>query len=253
MAEKQTGISAVLSILDCFSIDRPELGLTELCTATGYPKANMIRYLNSLLKAGLVKKNNQTKKYTIGYKVYELFHIANSGMSLRKEALPFMKQCNNETSETVVLFVENSLEGSVCIERVDTSEIVRYLPPIGVNNPYHAGASSKTLLAHMPAEKKKLIITRGLNKVGANTVTDPVVLNQQLEDIRQSGYAISVGENNTGVRGIAVPIWGKDEVIASLCIGGPEFRFTEEKARSFLPLLKKTATNISKALNLVKE
>ncbi len=253
MSSRQTGISAVLSLLDYFSANSPELSLTEFCTKTGFPKANTIRYLNALQQAGLVKKDERTKKYSIGYKVYELFYISSQTMSLGKIAYQYMEQCSKISLETVVLFVENGIEGSVCIECIDSQNVVRYHPPIGVNTPYYAGASSKVLLSHMTEDRINSILSKPLKKVGLKTITDREVLKKQLAEIRKCGYAISVSENNNGVRGIAVPVWSKNAVIGSLCIGGPESSFTEDKAMKLLPLLKEMSANISKDVLLSKE
>jgi IclR family transcriptional regulator, KDG regulon repressor len=252
MSEKKSGINAALSLLDCFSIENPVLGLTEICEITSYPKANAIRYLKSLQKAGLVRQDSKTKKYSIGYKVLELSYVFYQTMELREILLPYMQKIRDLSSETVCLVVVDGTDG-VCIERIETEEDLKFYPPVGKRRRLYAGASRKLLLAYMPEKKIQQIVSKGLEKVSTNTPLDEEQLMKQLAQIREKGYAVTESEHTSGVKSVALPIKNyRGEVIASLSIVGPAFRISFEQTNQFIKYLKDATTEISEQLGYKK-
>lgn len=244
----KTGIDAVLSLLDCFSVERSRRSLSDICEETGFPKANVLRYLKALQRAGLIRQELKTKKYTIGYKALELAYISNQSINLREISLPFMHHLRDVSRETVSLMVEDN-DAGVCIERLEAKEELKFFPPVGQRRPLYAGASRKVLLAGLSNERIERIIDKGLIKISENTVTDPVVLRNQVEEIRRNGYAISDSEHNQGVKAVAVPIWDRNRnVVAALSITGPAFRITGDMILHFISLLKEASEVISKQM-----
>ncbi|WP_425634567.1 IclR family transcriptional regulator domain-containing protein, partial [Actinomadura citrea] len=57
------------------------------------------------------------------------------------------------------------------------------------------------------------------------TVTDPDLLEQELLKVRAQGYAWTVGEYDTGIATVAVPVFLGREPYGSLSLGGAEERF----------------------------
>ena len=99
--------------------------------------------------------------------------------------------------------------------------------PIGEHSHMHWTSLGKALLAHIPAERRSKIVDRhGLPRGTERTFTDRDELGNELERIRQQGYAIDDDEHLRGVRGVAVPIFDTEQnVIASIGLTGPRNRF----------------------------
>ena len=140
----KTVISA-LALLDYFSLQRQQIGLSEFVSLSGMPKANVLRHLNAMEKAGFIKQDNETKKYQLGFKVMELAYIAKKHIKMRDIVLPYMKKLKDFTEETVCLQVLDGDRG-ICIERLEPNNNLVYLPPIGSREYLHGGASRKVLL-----------------------------------------------------------------------------------------------------------
>lgn len=68
--------------------------------------------------------------------------------------------------------------------------------------------------------------------------------------IRRDGYALNLEERELGVRSVAAPVLDPSgNVVASVCVGGPIFRFSEEDLRGkFADLACETAEAISAEL-----
>ncbi len=241
-------LAVALGLLDYFTEERLQLGLSALARLSGLPKANVFRHLLALEEKGYIKQDAATKKYQLGFKPLELAYLVNKQFSLRDVVLPYMKRLKEETNETVCLQVEDSGRG-ICIERLESNNRLLYLPPLGSREYLHAGASRKVLLAFLPEERIAEIIDAGLPAVTAKTVTDPEQLRRDLKLIREKGYAVTEEEHVEGVSAISAPVRGRDgKVVASLSIVGPAFRFNREKKEKYLEKLLQTVREISREL-----
>ena len=241
-------VVAALELLDVFSQDRQQVGLSDFVKLTGIPKANVLRHLTALESSGLVKQDMRTKKYQLGFKSLELAYLVNKQFNLRDIALPYLERLREKTNETVCLQIEDNGWG-ICIERLEPNNKLVYLPPIGSREYLHAGASRKVLLAFLPNERIDEIIAQGLAVVAANTVTDPAQLRRELAQIRQEGYAITEGEHVDGVTAISTPVRDRSGyIIASLSVVGPTFRVDEEKKKQHLKNLLETSEEFSAEL-----
>ncbi|MCS7462132.1 IclR family transcriptional regulator [Paenibacillus doosanensis] len=217
----------ILRMLECFTAEKPEWGVTELGEHLGLYKSVVHRMLVTLEHRGFVIQNPVTQKYTLGIKLFELGTIVANRMSLRTVAKPIMEKLCESTGETVMLMIIDGLEG-ICIEKVESSQSVRYTSPLGKRVSLHAGATTKILMANLPPDKINQIISGGLQKYTEYTIVDPSELLDHLQTIREQGYCISSNDFSLGGMGIAVPIRDHTgEVIAGLSISGLEFRMSK--------------------------
>ncbi|XOK62454.1 IclR family transcriptional regulator [Paenibacillus elgii] len=237
----------ILRMLECFTIEKPEWGVTELSEHLGLYKSVVHRMLVTLEHRGFVTQNPQSQKYMLGIKLFELGVVVGNQMNLRTVAKPVMEELCENTKETVMLMIVDGLEG-ICVEKVESTQSVRYTSPLGKRVPLHAGATTKILLAYLPEDKIDKIISKGLPKFTDYTVSDPDELRQQLQTIRKQGYCISSNDFSLGGMGIAVPIMDHSgEVVAGLSISGLEFRMNDI-ADSLLRQCQAAADSISKRL-----
>lgn len=236
-------------ILNYFTHDSPEIGVTEAAKRIGLSKSAVSRILSTLNQARLVSKNPANHKYRLGPKVLELADIFLMGMGWRAIAIPHLKELRNKTDETVMIFI---LDGDrrVCLEIFESSHELRPVLNIGGRYPLHAGSAGKILLAYLPEEERRKILEQtGLPKITPNTITDIKELEKQLAQVRKQGYAISRQERTSFMSSISAPI--KDysgRVIAAVCIDGPSFRFNNKNLIKFKNLLLATTEKISREI-----
>ena len=72
------------------------------------------------------------------------------------------------------------------------------------------------------------------------TITDPDELMAELDRISERGYAIDDGEQELGVRCVAVPVIGSP-AFAALSVSGPSGRMTPETIAEVVPLMRAAA------------
>jgi len=121
--------------------------------------------------------------------------------------------------------------------------------------PLYAGAGGKVLLAFGPEEIRKKVLTRKhIKQLTPHTIKNPKLLLQELERIRQDGYAFSFGERDAEVAALAAPIFNHEgKICASLSIAGPISRFSREHNVQHLKILMATAKRISEMLGYVDQ
>ena len=145
-------IERAVSILNAFSPEDPELGVTELAERLGLHKSTVHRFMVNLDAAGLVERNPRTGRYRLGLRIFELGGLVMQQMNLWDEALPFLEGLVHDTGETGHLAVLDGGE-AIYIERVEARRALRVPSAIGRGYPAHATNLGKVLLADLPRER----------------------------------------------------------------------------------------------------
>jgi IclR family KDG regulon transcriptional repressor len=242
-------IERAVSILNAFSMDDPELGVTELADRLGLHKSTVHRFMVNLDAAGLVERNARTGRYRLGLHVFELGALVMQQMNLWDEALPFLEGLVHDTGETGHLAVLDGGE-AIYIERVEARRALRVPSAIGRGYPAHATNLGKVLLADLSRERVEAIIAeRGLAAYTSHTITDPAELEVDLELIRRRGYAVDNEEYDEGLRCIGAAVRDHSgHVVAALGIGGPVTRITPERVEELGGLVMTAARGLSRRL-----
>lgn len=241
-------IERAVGILNAFTVDDPELGVTELAEKVGLHKLTVHRFMVNLDAAGLVERNPRNGRYRLGLHIFELGGLVMQQMNLWDEALPFLEGLVRDTGETGHLAV---LDGeAIYIERVEARRALRVPSAIGRGYPAHATNLGKVLLADLPGERvTEIIAEKGLASYTPNTITDPVRLAAELERIRERGYAIDDEEYDEGLRCIGAGVRDHSgHVVSALGIGGPVTRITPARVDELAELVMTAANGLSRRL-----
>jgi len=240
-------VDRTLQILNLFSLEKPEWGVTEISRVLNIYKSNVHNILSTLSEKDYLKKNPQNDKYKLGIKFFELGSVVIKNLNLRKIAHPYLEELLKKFNETVHLGV--LVEGEVLsIEQEESSQSLSPRIFIGKRAPLHCTGVGKAIMAYLSQEKLALIIKeKGLARYTKNTITDEKELEAELEKIRRQGYAVDNIEHEEGVRCVAAPIRDySDEVIASMSVSGPAFRIDE----SNIPII---ATKVKECCDCISE
>lgn len=242
-------IERAVAILNAFSADAPELGVTELAERLRLHKSTVHRFLVNLEGAGFVERNPRTSRYRLGLRIFELGGLVLQGMNLWDEALPFLESLVRDSGETGHLAVLDGGE-AIYIERVEARRALRIPSAVGRGYPAHATNLGKVLLAYLPPEELRAVVGKhGLPAYTPNTITDLQRLEAELARIRAQGYAVDNEEYDEGLRCIGAPIQDHTgHVVAALGIGGPVTRVTPARVSELAELVRQAAGGLSRRL-----
>ena len=183
-------IDRALQVLELFSLEKPEWGVTEISKALNIYKSNVHNVLTTLAERGFVIKDSETDRYKLGIKFFELGSIVIKNMDLRKIAHPYIEELSKEFNETVHLGVLDKGR-IVSIEREESGQSLSPRIFIGKRTPLHCTAVGKAIMAYLSEDEIDLIIKeKGLERFTENTVTAKKDLKNEFKKIREQGYAV---------------------------------------------------------------
>jgi IclR family KDG regulon transcriptional repressor len=241
---KVKSLYKALRILDCFSVNHPELGITELSEQLGLYKSNVHNIVDTFVKAGYLEQNPDNEKYRLGIKILELGNVISSNINFRKIILPYMQELADFTHETIYLGIPN--DGEVIY--LDSSSPKNQLSTrsmLGVKAALYCTGIGKAMLAYLPAEVMNSVLAKGLIKHTDHTITDREVLIAELEAIRSRGFSIDNMEHEYGIKCIGMPVLNKKkQVVAGMSISGPSLRFDEDKIEEYALKLREVVNKI---------
>jgi|Deesub1362A_J573_1020465.scaffolds.fasta_scaffold00145_61 DNA-binding IclR family transcriptional regulator len=242
-------IKRAAEILECFSVQQPELSISEIASMLNLPKGTVSRYLSTLKSVGFVEQDTNSFVYRLGIRLFQLGKVVESQMDLKKIAAPHLKELAEKSGETVFLAI---IRGSNVIyvhkERSNRAMSMSYNE--GETCPMHCTALGKVILAFLPEERSKQIIQdMKLERFTENTITDPIKLEEEIRQIRSQGYAIDDQELEEGLRCVSAPIFDdRGVIIASISIAGPATRLRLKDMPIFIKMVTETAKRISQRL-----
>lgn len=110
----------------------------------------------------------------------------------------------------------------------------------------HFSATGKSILAHLPGERVDDIVDQyGLVRKTENTITDQDALFEELDRIRERGYATNDEEEIEGLQAIGAPIIDRDgEVLGSLSVSGPTNRINDREYHDMIVEKAVNAANV---------
>jgi IclR family transcriptional regulator, KDG regulon repressor len=228
-------IDRTLQILQLFSPQKPEWGISEISKELNLYKSCIHNTLYTLLNRGFLVQNPNNDKYRLSIKFFELGSIVFGDIDLRKIAHPYLEEISREFNETVHMGILSDGE-VISVEQEKSNQSLQNQIFIGKRAPLHCTGVGKAILAFLSQEEiEKIIQDKGLKGFTENTIVDFNRLQDELAEIRKKGYAIDNMEHELGVRCIAAPIRDyQGKVIASLSVSGPAFRIKDER----IPLIK---------------
>jgi len=205
------------------------LGVTEIAQELGISKAVVHRILNSLRVQGFIDIDPITRRYSLGPAALAVGLTFLRNVDVRELARPILSELSERTNETATLSTRSGWQ-RMYIDQVTPPREVKMIVDLGRPFPLHAGSSSKVLLAHLPPEEVDTYITSvGLGALTERTITDPDRLHEELETIREAGFAMSSGERQSGAASVAAAILDHDgHPIAAMSLCGPAERFLAE-------------------------
>ncbi|MFT5834999.1 MAG: IclR family KDG regulon transcriptional repressor [Cognaticolwellia sp.] len=242
-------IQKAFKILERFTLEKPEWGVTELAKAVGSNKSTIYRMLATLEQLGVIRQNTDSDKYSLGLKLFELGNRVKIHASFVKQTHSELEKVAEDIRETVHLAILKNNQ-VFYIDKAESPQGLAMSTNIGTYRAAHATSLGKVLLAFIPNSSlevsiNKLLINNSLPKITNHTITEKSTLITALQKVKNQGYAIDREEFEIGLICVAIPVFNqKNEVVASLSASGPANRFEEAEIEKYVGILKNGADAI---------
>jgi DNA-binding IclR family transcriptional regulator len=213
-------------MLGLFSVDEPELTLSELTSRVGLTKATAHRYATALRRAGLLRAHNGV--YSLGPRVVELAAAALAGLGVIRVAEPYLVRLVGETGQTTVLSVWDG-EAPVVVRVAENPErLVRIVVAAGSRLPRDS-AQGKVFRAFLSEENG-----------------DP-----DLDAVRRDRLAANAVVVE-GVTAVAAPVFQGEEIVATIALVGTSATIDTTPDSGMTAALRSAATGLSTELGFVQ-
>lgn len=204
-------VERALTILEEIARWPDGLRLTEVVRRIGLPKSSAHALLFALIRRGYVWRG-ANGRYLLSTSILDLADVALPGLPLRHAARPILLELCREVglSANVAVLIRDH---AVVIDNVSLPGATGPLSWYGRRLDLHCTALGKALLAFSPTPSwRRLINERGLPQYNANTISSPRRLLEELSLTRERGFAVEDQEYILGLRCVASPVLGKDQL-----------------------------------------
>ena len=228
-------VGRALDLLEIVSGAGGEMSISEIAAASGLPLPTIHRLVRTLVDRGYMRQL-PSRRYALGSRLIPLGEVASA--MLGTSARPVLAELVEQLGESTNLGV---LDGDLItyIAQVPSRHSVRMFAEVGRRVYAHCTAVGKAVLSQLPDAHVRAVLARtGMPARTPLTITDPDELIAQLESIRAQGYAVDEGEEEVGVRCVAVPVPTSVSRLG-ISVSGPAPRMTPQLIERAIPLLMK--------------
>lgn len=230
-------------MLELFSVNRPELSVSEMARRSGMPKSTTHRLVGDLLAAGILERGDRGVR--LGLRLFELGHLAPSQRTLREIALPYAHSLNEITGLTCNVAVRDGLD-IIYVEKISMRNLRVPHSRAGGRLPLHCTALGKAILAHSEHDLVESVLAEELPRISPQTIIDPVLLRRELARVRETGVAYDVEESRAGLFCVGAPILGAHgRVVGAISVTGAT---GVSQAQRFGPAVRASAMALSRNL-----
>ncbi len=244
-AESVSAVDKVFTILGAMG-ELGAVGPSELSQRLGMSKTTVHRFLQTLKNLGYVAQEGDADRYRLTIRLFELGAKALENVDLVREADTEMRRIGQLTREAVHLgaFDEDAI---IYIHKIDADYGLRMQSRIGRRNPLYSTAIGKVLLAYMPPEEARDVLSKvEFKKSTQKTLASAEAVLSILPRVRQQGFGEDNEEQEDGLLCIAVPVFDRfGRVIAGLSISFPTMRCGADTKAHYVALLQQAGAAIS--------
>jgi DNA-binding IclR family transcriptional regulator len=240
--ERVAALGRSIAMLDVLAESGP-LGTNDIARRVGTAPSTVSRQLGTLVEARLVEHTVDDGKYRLGIRLVELANAVLARLDIRAVARPHLGALVAEFDEAATLSIPGEFD-AVTVDFVRSPHFVQGTTTIGRPSIGHATAAGKVMLACTGREPRL-----PLHAYTDHTITDLVVLREELELVRSRGHAYGFEERERDLNAVAAPVWlGDAELAGIVTVHGPASRFGRSAARRALPALLEHTEAMSKEL-----
>lgn len=246
---KQYSSMKAIQILSAISYSESYSSVTELCEITGLSIATVHRILQELMECGFVVKDQEQKRYRAGFEAWSFAMRLKQTDYLHEAAREEMVRLNDLSLETIHLIALEGEQG-VYIDKLGAKNSIGLHSRIGRRIPLFCTGGGKALLAYQTKQWIENYLKRvPLERYTDNTIVTKEALLKELEVIRVRGYSVDNREHHSDVICVAAPVFDhKGEVLCSIGISAPDYRFSLDAALGYGDEVLKSAEAITQRL-----
>ncbi len=232
-------LGRAFDVLELMAAADGEIALSRLAEESGLPGPTIHRIVRTLVARGYVLQM-PSRRYTLGPRLIGLGSGARA--SVEAWASPPLHALAEETGETANLAMLD-VDRVVYVAQVpSTRHTMRMFTEVGRRVHAHCTGVGKALLAQLPDDDVvRRLAAAGMPATTPHTITDVDRMLEELAVVRAQGYAVDDGEQELGVRCVAVAV----NPATAVSVSGPNSRVTHDAVPSLATVLQVAASRLA--------
>jgi IclR family acetate operon transcriptional repressor len=227
-------LERAFAILETMADAGGVISLSQLANDADLPLPTIHRLVRTLVDLGYVRQE-ASRQYSLGPRLIRLGET--TSRMVGRWARPHMEQLAHELGESVNLAMLDGDQVVYVGQVMASRNSMRMFTEVGRRVLPHSTGVGKAIMAEMDPDQVRALLARtGMPARTEHTITTPEEFAAELERTRRRGYALDEGEQEVGVRCVAVVVPETPQRLA-LSLSGPVTRVTDEfVARATGPL-----------------
>lgn len=239
-----------LEVLRTFTPGEGLLGNQEISTRTGLPKPTVTRLTYTLTQLGDLAHLERLEKYQLAPGALAIGYSTLANMRILQVARPHMQALANYSGASVALGSRDRVN-LLYVEHCRAKSAVMLRLDLGSRIPIATTAMGRAMLAALPEKERDWLLHDIARRESKRRPKVRVGIKRAQKDLTSCGFTLSVGEWQTDVTAVGVPLVPADGsgIFAFNC-GAPAFHFKREHLVSDIgPRLVNMVRNIEAELN----
>jgi len=200
-----------VEILKLVSKNPDGITLDTICEKLKLPKTSAYDIVTTLAEMGMVNVDRgQRQRYTIGLTAYRIGINYTNNLDFISVIEPEMKTFAREVGKTVFFGVRSDHE-VVYICKAEPENPIITTATVGTKNPMYCTSLGKAILAFSDEETREQVMNRiKFCRKTERTILDRESLLQELETVKEKGYALDAREVEEHMECVGAPVFGPD-------------------------------------------
>ena len=241
-------VTKALALLEHFSENEPELGLSELARRSGVDKSAVHRMMGAMAEAGLVEQQIDTRLYRLGAGILRLARVRETAFPIGSIVQSVLDELTAKTGETA----HASLISGRSLGNIGTSESkrgTRVSLTAGEVLPFHSTASGLATLAFGEPKLRERVLSAPLPAKTSFTLTNKNDVLAKIAAIQELGFSESDQANEADVHGLAAPIFGGGGYASgAVSVSTPSHRMTTDLRRTIIQAVLNAAQSLTNGI-----
>jgi IclR family transcriptional regulator, acetate operon repressor len=217
-------LERAFAILETMADAGGVISLSQLAADAKLPLPTIHRLVRTLVDLGYVRQE-ASRQYSLGPRLIRLGET--TSRMVGRWARPHMERLAQELGESVNLAMLDGDQVVYVGQVMASRNSMRMFTEVGRRVLPHSTGVGKAMMAEMDPDAVNAILARtGMPARTEHTITDAVAFAAELGRTRERGYALDEGEQEVGVRCVAVAVPDTPQRLA-LSVSGPLPRMTD--------------------------
>lgn len=248
MSEKK-GDGMVQSVQHLFEIldvlqEQEGAGVTEIAEQVDMARGSVHKHLKTLKHHDYIRQGTE-REYRLGFKFLTRGGYVRDQSDLCRRARPLTQKLAERTDEPANFIIKDGAYGYFAYS-VNDQYGLRGDVNIGEQFQLHQTAAGKAILSVLSDEVVRSIYNGlELKQRTENTIADPDALFEELDTIRERGYALNQEEFHDGVIGVGAPVQHADtDAIGAFSVAGPVTQIEEITGQEYINAVVELANRL---------